>query len=356
MSQSTSKRVEPFGPRDAKIVIIAEAPGETEEKLGRPLCGASGELLREMLEQVGIDMDECYLTNVFKERPPGNKLELWCCKKTELPGDYPSDVPAFATGKYIRPEFLHYREELHRELDALSPNLIILAGNAALWAFGLPSVGRSRGVVDRSKWGKVLPIYHPAAVLRNWAWRPITITDLQKAKYESAFPEIRYVERELWIEPSLDEVREFFHHHLDPSPLVSFDIETNGAGTTCIALAPSAALAICIPFWDPLKPGASYWTFEEELVVWKLLRQLLRTRVMKPLAEGGVELLAQNGLYDIQHLVEYGVKIPRLDHDTMLKHHAMFLEMLKGLGFLASIYTNERSWKHMVKDGEERDK
>jgi uracil-DNA glycosylase len=352
----TGKRVEAWGPKDAKIVIVAEAPGETEERLGRPLCGASGELLREMLGIAGIDMDECYLTNVFKTRPPGNKIELWCCKKSELPSDYPADIPAFGTGKYFKPEYLHYRSELHKELSELSPNLIILAGNAALWAFDMPSVGRSRGVVASSKWGKVLPIYHPAAVLRNWSWRPITITDLQKAAYESGFPEIRYIERELWIEPTLQEVHEYFSNYLDPATLVSCDIETNKTGITCVALAPSAQSAICIPLWDPLKPDQSYWTFEEERVVWGRLKQLLRTRVLIPKDQGGVELLGQNFLFDVQHLVEYGVKIPRVDHDTMLKHHAMYPGMLKGLGFLASIYTNERSWKHMVKDGEERDK
>jgi uracil-DNA glycosylase len=346
---SSGKRVEAYGPRDAKIVVVGEAPGETEERHGVPFCGNSGEELKNMMEEVGLQKLDCYLTNVFKIRPPGNKLDSWLCGKKDLPPDY--NLPALSQGKYLQAEFVPFLKELEEELAGLKPNLILLCGGTATWALGLGTITRARGVVTPTRFGKALGIYHPAAILRNWAYRPITLADLQKAKYESQFPEIKRPRRELWIEPTLAETVEFFHLYLNSAPEVSFDIENKGRIVTCISLAPSAHHSICIPLFDPQSSDGSYWTREEEWVIWSMLRHLLQTRPRLPITKGGVRLIAQNGLYDIQHLAEdCKLFIPQLAEDTMLLHHVLHPEMQKGLGFLGSVYTNELSWKHMVKD------
>lgn len=345
-------RVEPYGPLDAKIIIVGEAPGETEVEKGRPFVGSSGRELREMLAEVGINPEEVRYTNVFKHRPPNNKLDAWCVDKAELPAGYP--MGPLVVKRYLRPDMLHYLEEVRRELWEHPANLIIAAGGTALWALRLGTVAKSRGVIVPTLYGKVLPIYHPSAILRQWSLRPITLCDLIKAEYESHFPEIRRPRRELWIEPTLDEVRLFFSTYVENCSELSLDIETSKkAGITCLSIAPSAELALCIPFWDPRKPRGSYWTFEEERVVWRLLRAHLTRRV----ATGSLRMIGQNLLYDVQHLDKAGLRIPRIDDDTMLMHHAFLPEMLKGLGFLASIYTNELSWKDMLKESyTERDK
>jgi len=59
-------QVPPCGPKDAKIVLVGEAPGETEERRGKPFCGASGNLLDQMLHRSSILRQECYITNVIK--------------------------------------------------------------------------------------------------------------------------------------------------------------------------------------------------------------------------------------------------------------------------------------------------
>ncbi|KKL45097.1 hypothetical protein LCGC14_2359120, partial [marine sediment metagenome] len=58
------------GPRDAKIVILGEAPGAVEVQRGEPFVGPSGKLLSQILAQAGIRKDQCYITNVVKEQPP----------------------------------------------------------------------------------------------------------------------------------------------------------------------------------------------------------------------------------------------------------------------------------------------
>src|SRR5215510_8059169 len=61
------------GPSDAKILIVGEAPGEEEARSGRPFIGGAGRVLSRMLHQAGLQRQECYVTNVVKCRPPGNR-------------------------------------------------------------------------------------------------------------------------------------------------------------------------------------------------------------------------------------------------------------------------------------------
>ena len=63
------------GPDNASIVLVGEAPGGYEAKLGRPFVGRSGKLLNLLLAQAGILREQCYVTNVIKERPPGNNIK-----------------------------------------------------------------------------------------------------------------------------------------------------------------------------------------------------------------------------------------------------------------------------------------
>ena len=60
------------GPRNAKIVIVGEAPGRDEEIFGKPFIGPSGQLLNDMLLRCGINRNECYVTHVMKRRPLNN--------------------------------------------------------------------------------------------------------------------------------------------------------------------------------------------------------------------------------------------------------------------------------------------
>jgi len=65
-----------IGPLDAKIMLVGEAPGKTEEEKGIPFIGSSGKLLKSMLSHSGIDYKSCYVTNVVPERPPNNNFGL----------------------------------------------------------------------------------------------------------------------------------------------------------------------------------------------------------------------------------------------------------------------------------------
>lgn len=323
-----------------KIAIVGEAWGEHEARQRAPFVGPSGYELTRMLSEAGIHRADCFLTNVFNLKPERNDVES-LCQKDKTPGFGP-----LKAGHYLRPEFHGEITRLLQELRDLRPNITILLGNTACWAL-LNSTGISkiRGTVTYSSTltgFKCLPTYHPAAILRQWDLRPVTVLDLAKASRESAFPEIRRPQRTVYIEPSLSDLEWYYANFLANARRISFDIETAGQQITCIGFAPDERSAIVLPFVDRRREGGSYWPdVQSELRAWQFVRRVLSSPAPK---------VAQNGLYDIHFLWKsYGIPVVNFEDDTMLLHHALQPESEKGLAFLGSVYTNEASWKLMRK-------
>ena len=325
-----------------KIAIVGEAWGEEEERQRTPFVGYSGQELTRMLFEAGIHRSECFLTNVFNIHPPGNKVEFFCGPKDQaIPG-----YPALIKGKYVRSDFIPELERLGGELVSVNPNVIIALGNTAMWALlGRTSISKFRGTTDIStttvRGFKVLPTYHPAAVTRQWELRPTTILDLMKAAREAEYPEIRRPKREIWIEPTLEDIYDFRKRYIVGCKILSVDIETAGDQITCIGFAPGPTVGIVVPILDSRTKTRSYWpTVELEHAVWTFINSILEDKRIRK--------LFQNGLYDIAFLWRaYGIRVMGAEHDTMLLHHALQPESLKGLGFLGSIYSDEQSWKSM---------
>lgn len=324
-----------------KIALVGEAYGAEEEAAKQPFIGKSGKLLNELLSSAGIRRSECFVTNAFNLRPNDkNDIDALFGPKGVGIGS------PKAAGKYLLPQYTSEISRLHQELISLSPNIIVALGATATWAVLQKPIKISeiRGTLSwaDSVNAKVLPTFHPAAVLRQWNLRPTVILDLMKAKRESESRSIEFIERELWIDPTLDDLRLFDEQHIANCTELSVDIETPSGQIDCVAFAPSKSLSLCVPFVDRRKPGNSYWVTEaEEVMAWYYVRKWL----LSPAAKIG-----QNFLYDIQWLWrKMGLRVSNFRHDTMLKSHALFPELPKGLGFLGSIYCNERAWKLLGK-------
>lgn len=135
------------GPLTARLMIVGEAPGRTEDEGGAPFIGASGQLFFRLLEdEVGLTREECYVTNVVKCRPPANR--------TPTPGEIETCRPW-----------------LVEQLDRVSPHYILTLGNTAgraIFAYQV-GIGQVHGHVFRSGEIRGLPTYHPAAALRGGA-------------------------------------------------------------------------------------------------------------------------------------------------------------------------------------------
>lgn len=329
------------------MVLVGEAWGKDEEEKREPFVGASGRMLNGILHSVGIDRRECFVTNVFNLRPqPTNDIKNLCGPKAEgIKG-----MPQLQSGKYVRAEYASEIERLYRELEVCKPNVIVALGATPAWALlhktpGFTSgIKKIRGAPLQSHLGyKVLPTYHPAAIMREFKLRPVVIADLTKAKREAEYPEVRRPLREIWIEPTLDDLSRFEREYIEPASYLSVDIETIGRQITCIGFAPENAVALVVPFYSKQVASGNYWrTNEDERAAWEWVKRVLQLKK---------KFVFQNGLYDMRFLWEImGITVPHAEDDTMLLHHALQPEMEKGLGFLGSIYSDEAQWKFMRKN------
>lgn len=135
------------GPEDADIVLIGEAPGYHENRLGRPFVGAAGQFLEELLASIKLRRSDVYICNVIKCRPPNNREPL-------------------------RTEIEACRPYLDRQIALIKPRLICTLGRYSMARY-LPkaSISRVHGVPARLGDSIVVPMYHPAAALHQPKYR-----------------------------------------------------------------------------------------------------------------------------------------------------------------------------------------
>ena len=355
----TGIRVPNIGPDNADILIVGEAPGKNEEEQRTPFIGAAGVEMTRMLQQAGILRADCHITNVCKYRPPGNKIERWFFNKTQAK----SNQHIFMLGKAVDPRIAEGVSELEALIHQLQPKVIIAFGNTPLWALtGEYGITKWRGssLSTREINGQTFPLiptYHPAAVLRRWDWRYITVHDLRKVKHVRDHG-LSYPREEFIIRPSLDDTHSWLHNYLSvaetqhsrSSPLdVAVDIETRFGHITCVGLSCVVGESICIPFLEIKSDDNNYWkTGDEENSVVLALRRLL--------THPHVRIIGQNFAYDQQYFAARMFFIPNyspgLFHDTMTAHHVMFAGLPKGLDFLSSFYCWEDHvyWKDEGKE------
>ena len=214
------------------------------------------------------------------------------------------------------------------------------------------AIGKLRGFVHKHELGKVLPTYHPSAVLRNWSLRVPTLFDLFKARRESKFPDIRLVEREIWAEPTIADLWNWWETHGSKSSLLALDIETlKATQITEVGFASDSGHALHIPFcWKDGKTYKQWWPdTKTEVQAWKFVRHVCESAVPK---------IGQNGVqYDCFMLAKcMGIVVNNYQHDTMQAAHALWPEMNKSLYDLGAMLLDEASWKSIRKDSSKGEK
>lgn len=150
------------GNPDTKVYFLGEAPGFHEDKLGRPFVGQAGKLLDRLIERIGLTRPEVYISNVVRFRPPANR------------DPEPAEIAAFA--KYV-----------DEEIKIINPEVIVTLGRFSMGKF-LPDVkisqvhGGEYKVKLEDREVVVLPMYHPAAALRNGAVMKVLASDFMVIK------------------------------------------------------------------------------------------------------------------------------------------------------------------------------
>lgn len=351
MTEQISRRYVPaqFARGKPRLFIVGEAPGEEEAIEGKPFVGRAGQLLNQILKALDVEREDCHITNVFKIRPPENNVGFFFetiteAKKSGL--NKTSKYPMYSGIGYLKPDFSGFLDELKGELLRMQPDIVVALGNTAMWALtGLTGVAKLRGHLTDCALGyscKVLMTYHPAAVLRQWEYKPLIFNDIQKALTYNSKKEIN---RLVLLEPNLHDLEMFYEDHIKQIkgtgiPL-TFDIETGTDRIRCIGFA-VGGVSIVVPFDSGNINNPSYWKTADEEV------QAL-TWVKGILEDPTITKLGHNVLYDIQWLREkFGICTAQPIHDTMVMFHSVQPEMKKSLNELVSMYTYAPPWKTWV--------
>ena len=147
------------GSETAELMVVGEAPGENEDRQGRPFVGKAGQLLDLLLMTAGFPRESVYICNVLKCRPPGNRNPL------------PDEVEACSP-------------YLLKQVELVRPKVIVAFGTfAAQTLLGTDvAIGKLRGRVHAYRGTPLVPTYHPAALLRNPGWVRAVWDDLQRAR------------------------------------------------------------------------------------------------------------------------------------------------------------------------------
>lgn len=337
-------RISDTGPTDAKILIIGECPTQADERKGMPFTGQSGTLLKHMLKHSGIDYSQCYVTTVLRDRPPGSNFSYFYENKAR-------SVPT------ARLEQAWY--DLRNRVKAIKPNIVICLGAEALRALtGKRGIGKWRGTVIMYNDIKVISTYNPVAVMRQYDLHAICEIDFKKAERESRDPLWSFKKPKMILKPTFAQVKEWLVDTIvkPEFPKVSFDIETVGEDIRCLGFARGSGEdleAICIPFIkfnssSMVTPGSSsivtfesnsescssYWNFDEEVIILKLINELLMDKETKKVGQNSVS-------FDQPFLERaFGFDIENHYMDTMHAFHLLYAEFPKSLDFLTSIYTD----------------
>lgn len=342
-----------------KIMIVGEFLDERSKYRGKAFAGPSEQILHGILKQSGIDARDCYFTNVFNQQPSGNSVKAFCGGKAEAITGYRMLAQNLYVKECYRPEL----RRLYLEIALQQPNVIIALGNAALWALCKKTgIKKYRGsplstfdfseefaaipeLASRSPRAtyKVIPTWAPVSILKQWETRIIALADFSKAKREAEFPEVNRPSHLIYMEPTLQDIEDFYNTFLVGQPFLSCDIETKAKQITEVGYSTAdGSRAIVIPFWDRSRADGNYWPdLQSELAAWSWVRRINKE----------FPLIGQNFGYDMKYFWQtVGIPCPLFAGDTMLLHHSLQPELEKGLGFLASVYTSEPGWKFMRQD------
>uniref|UniRef100_A0A7C3WNE9 DNA polymerase I n=1 Tax=Dictyoglomus turgidum TaxID=513050 RepID=A0A7C3WNE9_9BACT len=293
----------------SEIFFIGEAPGVEEDKKGIPFVGDAGNLLNACLREVGIDREKVSIGNICACRPPDNRVPL------------PKEVESCF-------------EFLEQDILSLKPKVIVTLGNTPLKKFlkGVGGITRVHGkIFDCEEYNcKIIPLFHPAYILRNPQERTKFTNDLRtvkdflqgKIKIENESPVDYKVVTNLaqfdWLVSQLHE-----------NDLWAFDIETTGL--------------------DFMKDEIFILTFSwmentGVLIDLRILTQKIDKDYifdkLKEVFENNSKKIAHNGSFDIEFLLSRGIIVNNYYCDTILMDHLLDENSPHGLEVLSEKYTD----------------
>jgi uracil-DNA glycosylase family 4 len=313
------------GSQDSLIVEVGEQPGKDEIFKRRPFIGPSGDVLNECNKEVGIGRSEIYLTNVIKD------LDLPLTQYINIEPKKPV---------YVSPAGQLYLDILKEELSGTKANVIVAIGGVALYALcERRGITKWRGSVLESTLlpgRKIIPALHPATVIppkSQYLNRNLIKLDLQRAKEQSAFPDIYSRQRTFITRPtftqSVEKLLEYRSIAKSESLPLTYDIELYNEEISCISFSIRADEVICIPF---IYSTGDYFTLTQESQVWLLIAEIMEDKE--------IAKLGQNVGFDSHFLLRrYGIHVHNL-YDTMVAQRILYPDYKVGLDFITTMWTD----------------
>ncbi len=297
------------GPKNAKVMIIGEAPGYNEDKDGKPFVGKSGQLLREELNRAGIDPNDVYITNTVKCRPPDNKK--------------PNAGQMKACKKYI-----------DEEIATIKPEYVVTLGAVA-----------SKGILKKAKitevHGKIIDTpnfkamaaFHPAYCLYDPSKLPVLRKDLMR--FGETLQGVKHRKQLFkWREINDSSVADFWTE-LGNCYWFAFDLETQSLDW----FNPNDKIVVLSMSMDK---GGGSWILPSPVMPrapwgWKAFIAFIK-RVAEKIRKWGKKGVAHNGKFDNHWLWRKCSVIFPLDFDTMLASHTINENRAHALDSLATEY------------------
>ena len=374
------------GPKDADVVLVGESWGIEELNAQKPFVGSSGAELNRILGDARIERGRLLCSNVVAAKPYNNETWRFFHPRHDFTG---ARIGGLAPTDLVRREVAR----LYRQITAAPRKLVICCGNYALWSLSsctgseilrqssnrmVPTelqtwtptgIMNWRGSMwycephkeftsdaaqlDKLRSTRLLPIVHPAAIMRQWEYRTPTVHDLKARVPLARAGDWRPAPAPTLLSPpTFSEAVNRFRHWLTLANQgtelwLANDIETvRRRFISVMGFADSTRFAMCVPFIRRGLPDGSfesYWTTEQEatLLLW----------IRKVLSHPRIKVIGQNYIYDTQYIQHEMGLSPPCAHDTMLAQNVLFPGTPKDLGYLSSLYCKYHwYWKDDVKD------
>lgn len=299
----------PSGSATPEILIVGESPGEEESKAGKPFVGRSGQLLREVLTELDVDVNnQVQFTNVVRCRPPENKITPQAIK---------------ACTPFVIEEVLN-----------TTAKIVLLMGNTPLHAIlGESGITNWNGVMVNKVFGEkemtFLPLYHPAYILRDitrmdeWLGAMTKVVDGNETK-------VTKFDRR--IIKTLDEIKEM-ERYLTTFEEISFDTETSrldAFSNDSFIISASFAAGVR-SFSYPIQHPDHWWADDDFAEVCDITKRILESH--------SGHVICHNAKFDLMHIYAYLGAWFDIGGDTMLQSHLIDSRPgIHGLKHLAGIY------------------
>lgn len=376
LCKSRKQVVNGVGPLDAKILIIGEAPGPDENDSGQPFVGRAGQTLTKLLAMAGIDRAQVRISNAVRCFPKNEDKNVMASFR----------APTFE-------EITACREYLKQEVAAIQPNVIVPVGSAALAAIlGSKSAAASTKITKvrgTEFWSeelncKIMPTFHPSAVMRDPNKEPIVIQDFVRIRESSQYKELSKGDEGNYITlDTIEKVDAFFERMKEVQTFV-FDIETNSLDwqtgkIMCISFSWKEKTACVLPVTKYIgipyqeieikkrkskkKVGGKVQIVEVEKQVtvdkvrdtyelaWGDKQEYVLSR-LKELMESENGKAGQNLKFDAKWFMQMGWKVNNIVFDTMLAAHLLNENNKGGLNLtaLSMQYTTMGAYDRVLED------